>query len=394
MSALPLGDAGVTATTARAITPFQFAFPTPSSTICVTGASGYIAGFIVAELLAAGHTVHATVRDPAAARCAFLPHVAAGLDAADRLKMFAADLSRPESFEPAIAGCSVVVHAAAVVGLSATGEPFASMIDPSVNGTRAIAEICNRTAGVRRLVITSSVATNTQPEAHRQPKYRGAPYMEEEYRLDLRPSYNPYAAEKTLSELAAIQTFSGEVIALLPCLTLGPLLSRDVRSSMEMMRMILLRERPLLPPLQFSYVDVRDVAAAHHGACFMPMPVPAHPEGATAICPMRYRRYNLCGHDTRPTSMPVAALAERVIQIAPGLRVPTYTAPLYLMRVAARWDARLTEYTLTERMAQKPGYNCRRIEDEMGLVFRYSLNDTVLAAVSSFREFGLLPSLE
>jgi hypothetical protein len=44
-------------------------------------------------------------------------------------------------------------------------------------------------------------------------------------------------------------------------------------------------------------------------------------------------------------------------------------------------------------MAQKPGYNCRRIENEMGLVFRYSLNDTVLAAASSFKQFGLLPPL-
>ena len=34
------------------------------ATVCVTGATGYIAGAIVARLLAAGHTVHATVRDP------------------------------------------------------------------------------------------------------------------------------------------------------------------------------------------------------------------------------------------------------------------------------------------------------------------------------------------
>ena len=33
-------------------------------TVCVTGATGYIAGAIIARLLAAGHTVHATVRDP------------------------------------------------------------------------------------------------------------------------------------------------------------------------------------------------------------------------------------------------------------------------------------------------------------------------------------------
>lgn len=34
------------------------------TTVCVTGGTGYIAGAIITRLLAAGHTVHATVRDP------------------------------------------------------------------------------------------------------------------------------------------------------------------------------------------------------------------------------------------------------------------------------------------------------------------------------------------
>ncbi len=34
------------------------------TTVCVTGGTGFIAGAIIARLLAAGHTVHATVRDP------------------------------------------------------------------------------------------------------------------------------------------------------------------------------------------------------------------------------------------------------------------------------------------------------------------------------------------
>ena len=34
------------------------------ATVCITGGTGYIAGAIIARLLLAGHTVHATVRDP------------------------------------------------------------------------------------------------------------------------------------------------------------------------------------------------------------------------------------------------------------------------------------------------------------------------------------------
>lgn len=36
----------------------------PSTTFCVTGATGYIGSWLVAALLQRGYTVHATVRDP------------------------------------------------------------------------------------------------------------------------------------------------------------------------------------------------------------------------------------------------------------------------------------------------------------------------------------------
>ena len=45
----------------------------PNAPVLVTGATGYVAGWVVKELLDRGHTVHAAVRDPAAGA------VAAGL---------------------------------------------------------------------------------------------------------------------------------------------------------------------------------------------------------------------------------------------------------------------------------------------------------------------------
>ena len=43
------------------------------ATVCVTGGTGYIAGAVVERLLAAGHTVHVTCRDPGnAKKLAFL----------------------------------------------------------------------------------------------------------------------------------------------------------------------------------------------------------------------------------------------------------------------------------------------------------------------------------
>lgn len=53
--------------------------------VAVTGATGYIAGALVARLLAAGHTVHGTVRDPGSAKC---DHLRAMAGAGERLKLF------------------------------------------------------------------------------------------------------------------------------------------------------------------------------------------------------------------------------------------------------------------------------------------------------------------
>jgi hypothetical protein len=56
-------------------------------TVCVTGASSYVAGSIIPRLLAAGHTVHATVRNPGDKRK--VAHLEAmGAAAGGRLKLF------------------------------------------------------------------------------------------------------------------------------------------------------------------------------------------------------------------------------------------------------------------------------------------------------------------
>ena len=60
------------------------------ATICVTGGTGYIAGAIIARLLAAGHTVHATVRDPGNSRK--LAYLKSLPGAANRLRFFKARL--------------------------------------------------------------------------------------------------------------------------------------------------------------------------------------------------------------------------------------------------------------------------------------------------------------
>lgn len=78
--------------------------------VCVTGATGYLAGHIVQRLLAAGHTVHGTARQPNSTSAT--RHLLAMAGAAERLKLFKADLLAPGAFDEAVAGCDVVIHTA------------------------------------------------------------------------------------------------------------------------------------------------------------------------------------------------------------------------------------------------------------------------------------------
>ncbi|KAL0464895.1 UNVERIFIED_CONTAM: protein BRI1-5 ENHANCED 1 [Sesamum latifolium] len=83
--------------------------------VCVSGGAGYLASFLVKQLLVRGYTVHATLRTLGdASKVGLLQglqldhHQAAG----SRLKLFEADIYRADEFGAAIEGCEFVVHMA------------------------------------------------------------------------------------------------------------------------------------------------------------------------------------------------------------------------------------------------------------------------------------------
>ena len=81
--------------------------------VCVTGASGYIASHIVAQLLEKGYTVRGTVRDPANLEKVGHLHNLPGATP-KTLKLFPATLGGDESgFDEAISGSEALIHGAA-----------------------------------------------------------------------------------------------------------------------------------------------------------------------------------------------------------------------------------------------------------------------------------------
>ncbi|KAM5552185.1 hypothetical protein ABKV19_026851 [Rosa sericea] len=127
-----------------------------SKVVCVTGASGFIASWLVKLLLQRGFTVKATVRDPNDQKNT--EHLLLLDGAKERLHLFKADLLEEGSFDTAIDGCQCVFHTASPVLLSVT-DPQAELIDPALKGTLNVLRSCANTPSVKRVVVTSSIVS-------------------------------------------------------------------------------------------------------------------------------------------------------------------------------------------------------------------------------------------
>lgn len=241
-----------------------------SQPVLVTGANGYLASWIVKELLDAGCTVHATVRDPSnSKKVAHLQALAE--QAPGTLKLFAADLLRDGSFEEAMQGCGVVLHTASPFVIRGIRDPQKELIDPAVQGTRNVLQCCNRVDSVQRVVLTSSVVSIYGDNADA----KGRELTESDWNNTSSAKHQPYPASKVAAERAAWEVCKAQsrwdLVVINPGLVLGPSLTQA--SGSESLAIIgdLVKGklRMGVPDLEMGLVDVRDVAQAHLRAAFL-----------------------------------------------------------------------------------------------------------------------------
>lgn len=326
-----------------------------SETVLVTGSTGFIAGHLIKRLLEEGYTVRGTVRD--LAREDKRAHLVALPGAAERLTFVQADLMSDEGWDEAVAGCSGVYHTASPFPI-AEPESEDDLVRPAVDGTRRVLEACGR-AGVRRAVVTSSVAAVTHGGGDKT--YTEADWSDTSEASTIKA----YPKSKTLAERAVWELANElpglELATINPSYVQGPLLSGAPASSNEIVSRLLERRDPGVVDLVMGIVDVRDVADAHLAAMRVP-------EAAG-------QRFIVHSANMSMPEM-AAVLAAEFDPL--GYNVPTTRLPYPLIWLLGRCDPKIR--AILPQIGKSYDLDHSRAESVLGIAFR--------PAADSIREMG------
>ena len=244
-----------------------------SSPVMVTGATGFVAGWIVKELLEAGATVHAPVRNPD--KTEKTEHLTAMADASPgTIRFFKADLLKEGSYAEAMQGCSIVFHTASPF-TSDISDPQKELVDPALMGTRNVLESVNQTQSVRRVVLTSSCAAIYGDNADIQ-KAPGGVLTEDIWNTSSSLDHQAYSYSKTVAEKEAWKMADAQdrwkLVVVNPSLVVGPATNaKPTSESFDILKQFGNGTmRWGAPCWGMGVVDVRDLAIAHLAAAFTP----------------------------------------------------------------------------------------------------------------------------
>ncbi|XP_054799919.1 phenylacetaldehyde reductase-like [Prosopis cineraria] len=238
--------------------------------VCVTGASGFIASWLVKLLLLRGYSVRATVRDPDDP--SKTEHLLKLEGAKERLNLIKANLLEEGSFDSAVEGCHGVFHTASPV-LLGVNDPQTELIEPAVKGTLNVLKSCTKSPSVKRVVLTSSMAAvlcnekPLTPDVMVDETWFSDPDICKEY-----GEWAGYLLSKTLAEEAAWK-FAKEnnidLVTINPPYVIGPLLQPTLNISTTTIS-ILFNGAHTFPNQSSPWVNVKDVANAHIQAFEIP----------------------------------------------------------------------------------------------------------------------------
>ena len=288
------------------------------SIVLVTGGSGFVGVHTVLQLLAAGHRVRTTVRDPGRNEDVLAMLRQGGAASAGEVAFFTADLTRDAGWPEAVAGCDYVLHVASPLSTSVPKDEN-ELIIPARDGTLRV--LCAaRVAGVKRVVLTSSTAAVAYGHLPQREPFNEASWTN----LDGGAEIQPYIKSKTLAERAAWDFIaregaSLELSVINPVGIFGPVLGPDFSGSIGIVKALLDGAVPAAPKIYFGLVDVRDVADLHLRAM-------------TSTAAKGERFVAVAGETL--SILDIAKVLRRRMG-ASAAKVPRWQAPNWLVRLAA-----------------------------------------------------------
>ncbi len=226
--------------------------------VLVTGATGYIALHCVQQLLDQGYAVNGSIRSPERKNEVIEALKNSGTST-ENLNLYVFDLTNDEGWDDGMEGCDYLLHVASPLALENHTEEY--FVKPAVAGVKRALKFAKK-HGVKKVVLTSSVAAIFETGEEK------VFYDESDWSDPDNPNISNYSKSKTLAEKAAWEFLKEEgnpfdFAVINPALVIGPSLSSDLGVTNSAIEMVVTGKMPFAIPIQFGFVDVRDVATAH-----------------------------------------------------------------------------------------------------------------------------------
>ncbi|XP_076942444.1 vestitone reductase-like [Bidens hawaiensis] len=234
--------------------------------VCVTGGTGFLASWMIKRLLEEGYYVNTAIRSNSGLKkdVSYLTNLPG---AHERLKIFEADLSKPESFDAPIKGCIGVFHVAHPIDFEGK-EPEEVQTERAVKGSLGILQACVDSKTVKKVVYTSSGSTvifngKKHTEVLDEESWSNIGFIHTHFK----ELGAPYFVSKTLTEKAVLnfgEKNGLDVVTVLPTYIHGPFLRPHCPSSVYVSMAMIFGDTTKYDMLmKTDFVHVDDVVRAH-----------------------------------------------------------------------------------------------------------------------------------
>lgn len=239
----------------------------------VTGATGYVAGWLVKKLLDEGFTVHAPIRNPGNKdKTKYLDALAK--NSGGKIVYFKADLLEKGSYDEAVRDCELVFHTASPFSVNVK-DTKKQLLDPALEGTRNVLNSASKSESVKRVVLTSSCAAIYGDNIDLQ-EIPNKTLTEENWNTTSSLDHQAYSYSKVMAEKEAWKIAEKQqqwdLVVINPSFVIGPGINpQGTSESFNYIKQLGDGTMKMgAPEIYLGCVDVRDLADAHYKAGFTP----------------------------------------------------------------------------------------------------------------------------